>query len=171
MRAIDVSDLTGNPGASMGAEIAEPAPTLRRELASVPEGTFVKGTLVLESVPEGIVARGRLSMRLALSCARCLREFEEDLAVEIRGDLFAPGGGDDEYPLDPEGVLDPEPMIRDAFLLAIPFSPLCRPDCRGLCERCGGDGNLGECSCGEAPIDPRWTALSAFAEQREGSTD
>jgi uncharacterized protein len=40
----------------------------------------------------------------------------------------------------------------------MPFSPLCRPECLGLCERCGGDRNLGECSCGPE-VDPRWSVL------------
>jgi uncharacterized protein len=48
--------------------------------------------------------------------------------------------------------------VRDAVVLEMPFSPLCRPDCLGLCARCGGDRNLGECSCGPE-VDPRWGAL------------
>ena len=50
-------------------------------------------------------------------------------------------------------------MVRDAVLLSMPFSPLCRPDCLGLCERCGGDRNLGECACGPVAADPRWQVL------------
>ena len=47
--------------------------------------------------------------------------------------------------------------------LQLPFAPLCRPDCAGLCERCGGDRNLGECSC-EQEIDARWAPLQGFSE-------
>ena len=60
-------------------------------------------------------------------------------------------------------TLDPEPLVRDAIALELPFAPLCSPTCRGLCPRCGGDRNLGECSCTEA-IDPRWAALERFRE-------
>ena len=75
-------------------------------------------------------------------------------------ELFAPGAEPDdehEYPLV-EGHLDLEPMIRDAVVPSLPFAPLCRPDCLGLCERCGGDRNLGECSC-PPETDPRWSPL------------
>jgi uncharacterized protein len=54
-------------------------------------------------------------------------------------------------------------MVRDAVVLQMPFSPLCKPDCLGLCERCGGDRNLGECTCTD-PIDPRWSALEGFTD-------
>jgi uncharacterized protein len=74
-------------------------------------------------------------------------------------ELYAPEASpeDDEYPLL-EGAVDLEPMIRDAILLAMPFAPLCRPDCRGLCERCGGDRNLGECHS-PPEVDVRWAPL------------
>jgi uncharacterized protein len=46
-------------------------------------------------------------------------------------------------------------------VLAMPFAPLCGPDCLGLCERCGGDRNLGECACEPEP-DPRWEGLAGL---------
>jgi uncharacterized protein len=55
-------------------------------------------------------------------------------------------------------------MVRDAVLLDVPFAPLCRPECLGLCERCGGDRNLGECSCVET-VDPRWADLERFIDR------
>jgi uncharacterized protein len=53
------------------------------------------------------------------------------------------------------------PLVRDALLLELPLAPLCRPDCRGLCARCGADLNAGPCSC-VADRDPRWGALDAL---------
>jgi len=43
----------------------------------------------------------------------------------------------------------------------MPFAPLCNPDCLGLCARCGGDRNLGECTCSDEQ-DPRLSALSGL---------
>ena len=139
---------------------------LRLELAAVPEETPVRGDLLLESVVEGILVSGPLKGRMTLSCARCLKPFERDFEVDVQ-DLFAAGAeaGADEYPLGPTGALDLEPMVRDAVLLAMPFSPLCRPDCLGLCERCGGDRNLGECTCPPEVADPRWAALDSLFQQ------
>lgn len=158
---VDVRDLVRRPGASRTVEVAEPVDGLRTELAFVPEGRPVRARLLMESVVEGVLASGPLSGLMVVRCARCLASSERPFLVETQ-ELFATGAGatDDEYPLV-DGIVDVEPMIRDAVLLAMPMAPLCRPDCLGLCPRCGGDRNLGECAC-EPEVDARWAALSGL---------
>jgi DUF177 domain-containing protein len=158
---IDVRDLVGHPGQSREVRVDEPVEGLSSGLATVPEDAPVEAALLLESVVEGILVSGPLRGSMRLSCARCLKTFEQPFDVSVH-ELFIPGRADDsdEYPLADDGAIDIEPMVRDAVVLSMPFSPLCRPDCQGLCERCGGDRNLGECTCGPAPTDPRWEALS-----------
>ncbi len=71
---------------------------------------------------------------------------------------------DDERYLDGD-LLDLEPAFRDAVVLALPMSPLCRDDCPGLCAQCGvplaeagpDHGHTGE-------LDPRWAGLKQLAE-------
>jgi uncharacterized protein len=156
---VDVRDLLERPGASREIHLAEPLEGLAGELVSVPDP--VRVDLVLESVVEGILASGPLSGEMSFHCARCLKPARQGFRLEV-AELFSPaaGEGDDEYPLRDE-TIDLEPMIRDTVVLAMPFSPLCRPDCLGLCERCGGDRNLGECSCGP-DVDPRWAPLAGL---------
>jgi uncharacterized protein len=63
-------------------------------------------------------------------------------------------------------LLDLEPALRDAVVLALPMSPLCRDDCPGLCVECGvplADAGLGHRH--EAAPDPRWAALRQFDDQ------
>jgi uncharacterized protein len=158
MDLVDVRDLLAEPGASRQLALDQRFVDLRTELATVSPEFPLHMEILLESVVEGILASGPLSGRMAYRCARCLKDFSEGFRVEVR-ELFAHGvsADDDEYPIR-EGHIDLEPMIRDAVLLSIPFSPLCRPDCQGLCPRCGGDRNLGECSCGPE-VDPRWSEL------------
>lgn len=165
MKEIDVRDLMQHPGSSRVVEVSEPVAGLSQELVQVPDDTPIQGELLLESVVEGILVTGPLSGAMVLSCARCLRAFERPFSLEV-SELFAVGARpeDDEYPLDPAGAMDLEPMVRDAVVLSMPFSPLCRPDCQGLCERCGGDRNLGECTCGPVQADPRWAALDRLTE-------
>jgi uncharacterized protein len=45
-------------------------------------------------------------------------------------------------------------------VLAFPAAPLCRPDCAGLCQRCGADRNVTDCGHEQGTVDPRWAALS-----------
>jgi uncharacterized protein len=158
---VDVRDLLEQPGASRKVAVHEPVEGLAAGLVRVPDERSVDAALLLESLVEGILATGRVSGVEVASCARCLKPIEAAFDVEVQ-ELFATGGTpeDDEYPIR-DGEIDLEPMIRDAVLLSAPFAPLCSPECRGLCERCGGDRNAGECSCPEE-IDPRWEALSGL---------
>ncbi|MGH2723978.1 MAG: YceD family protein [Actinomycetota bacterium] len=158
MGPVDVRDLLEAPGASRREHREEPVVGLATELGEVPTETPVRVDVLLESVVEGILVSGPLSGQIRYRCARCLKPFSEEFRVEVT-ELFAPGASeeDDAYPLG-EGELDLEPMVRDAIVLSMPFSPICRPGCLGLCERCGGDKNAGECSCPPA-VDPRWAPL------------
>jgi uncharacterized protein len=161
MIEVDVRDLVGHPGSSRRFHVGEAVEDLRLELAAVPEDRPIEGELLLESVVEGILVSGPLTGRMELSCARCLKSFEQVFQVEV-SELFVsgPAPGGEEYELDPEGAIDLEPMVRDAVLLAMPFSPLCRLDCKGICERCGGDRNTGECTCAPVSADDRWAPLA-----------
>jgi uncharacterized protein len=164
--AIDVRDLVGRPGASKVEQLSGTIDDLSTELASLSEDAPVTVELVLESLIEGVVAIGTLEGSLSLRCARCLKEFERGFSVGV-SELFVPFPHEDsdEYPLDPEGFLDPDQMIRDLVGLELPFAPVCRADCRGLCGRCGGDLNVDGCTCTDAEIDPRWEALDALLDE------
>ena len=166
MRTIDVRDLFGHPGVSKTRLLRDTIQGLGTGLASVPEDRPIEGELLLESVVEGILASGHLTGAMSLTCARCLKDFVLPFDVEINGELFttSPAPDSDDYQLGAEGDLDPEQLVRDAVGLELPFSPLCKPDCLGLCPVCGGELNLGECP-GHEQADQRWAQLSAlFAE-------
>lgn len=161
MRRIDVQDLVNRRGASRRWGGSEAFEDLSTEMATIPEKTPVGFDVLLESVALGILVTGTLSGRAVFRCARCLKELSTDFRVEVR-ELFAQNVPDEEdhYPIT-DGEIDLEPLARDALLLEMPFSPLCKPDCLGLCSRCGGDRNLGECSCGPE-ADARWAALGSL---------
>jgi DUF177 domain-containing protein len=78
---------------------------------------------------------------------------------------------DDERYLDGD-LLDLEPAFRDAVVLALPMSPLCREDCPGLCAECGVP--LADAGPGHrhgAAADPRWAALKQFDDQATSQQD
>jgi uncharacterized protein len=160
VNAIDVRDLLEHPGSSRSVRVAGQVEGLRTELADVPDDAPLEGELVLESVVDGIYVHGSVHGRMRLRCARCLKEFESTFDVPV-AELFAREPGDDDYALAADEILDPEPMVRDAVVLEMPFSPLHSPDCKGICPICGGDRNLGECP-GHDEVDPRWSALAGL---------
>lgn len=170
MRAIDVRDLLGHPGAAKNVRVDEAVPGLHTELADVPEDAPVVGEFTLESVVEGIFVHGSIGGRFALRCARCLKEFERDFDLDLDEMYVREPGPEDDYALAPDLTLDPEPMVRDAVVLEMPFSPLCSLDCLGLCPVCGGDRNLGECP-GHDSVDPRWSALDGLFDGAPENAD
>ena len=97
-----------------------------------------------------------------LECRRCLVAVELPVS-ESRGLILA---ADDEtpegegcYAIPPRAtVVDLTDVVREEMLLAVPRFVECRPDCRGLCPRCGANLNEGPCDC---PLrsDPRREAL------------
>jgi uncharacterized protein len=156
---VDVRDLVDRPGSYRTVHVEEPIEGLETELARVPVDRPVEAELLMESVVEGVLASGPVTGTMRLSCARCLKPFDGTFEVEVQ-ELFAKDAqpDQDEYPLQ-EGFLDVEPMLRDVVVTAMPFAPLCRPECAGLCPRCGADLNEGPCRC-EPNVDVRWSALS-----------
>jgi uncharacterized protein len=58
-----------------------------------------------------------------------------------------------------------EDVLREQVLLSLPVRTLCKPDCKGLCPRCGENRNSQPCSCDEGPSDPRWQALAGLCDR------
>ena len=111
-------------------------------------------------------------------CARCVDPVPTPLSGSF--DLiFRPAGADadqgehaiteDETEIGyyQESGLLLEDVVREQVLLSLPSRTLCKPDCKGLCPRCGQNLNLAKCSCDEAPADPRWNALAGLADKLE----
>ena len=51
--------------------------------------------------------------------------------------------------------IDLSPLVREQTILALPTRPLCDPECRGLCPRCGASRNEEDCGCVVDAGDPR----------------
>ena len=101
---------------------------------------------------------GRVRATMQLRCARCLKDFEAPLDVEV-SELYvtAPDAdGDESTRSTPRARWSASQMVRDTVGVEMPFSPLCRPDCLGLCPVCGGDRNLGECPGDRSADRSRW---------------
>ena len=125
--------------------------------------------------PKDIVAdirlRGHFAGSFQVPCARCIEPVEIPLAAEF--DLiFRPLGADADVPERSITASETEigyyqgdsllleDVLREQVLLSLPVRTLCKPDCKGLCPRCGANRNLQPCSCDEGPSDPRWEALT-----------
>jgi uncharacterized protein len=132
----------------------------------VKDGANVHLDLRLESLHDGILVTAEVDTVAEGECIRCLDPVSQRVQVDI-AELFA-------YSFDEafdytvvEDHVDLEPLVRDAVVLALPFQPVCRPDCPGL------DPETGE-KLADHPdrkpaeqIDPRWSALEQFKTDTE----
>ena len=75
---------------------------------------------------------------------------------------------DDEASRLEDDLLDLEPLLRDAVVLALPFQPLCEDDCPGLCVECGARLADDPDHAHEEPIDPRWAGLEELTQDAAG---
>ena len=146
-----------------------PAPAdLGTDVIGVPAGSDLELELRLESVMEGVLVTGSIRGRAVGECVRCLDEVLDDVDVPLtelyayseRARIAEAEGDDLEGVRELDGdLIDFEPALRDAVVPALPFRPLCRRDCPGLCSECGA--HLAEDPDHSHEIlDPRWAALN-----------
>jgi len=140
------------------------------ELITVPADSELELDLVLTSVSEGVYVSGHVRGSLTGECGRCLGEISESFDVEL-AELFAYEDSTTEETTDEDEVgrmqgdlLELEPAVRDAVVLALPATPLCRPDCPGLCPECGVHFDDLPADHSHEEVDARWAALRDLAE-------
>ncbi|WKG05630.1 DUF177 domain-containing protein [Mycolicibacterium sp. HK-90] len=175
---IDVAQLGRRPGSLLTYRETVPSPVrIGAELVAIEEGAPLDLDLQLQSVSEGVLVSGTVSAPTVGECARCLTELTGDVEIDLT-ELYAyPDSATDETTEADEvgrvgatgeaDTVDLEQPIIDAVGLALPFSPLCRPDCPGLCPDCG----VALASAGpdhhHDKIDPRWAKLAAMLPEDE----
>lgn len=181
---VDTRELIRRPGSMRELSRTVSAPErIGTDVIAIQPGQPVELGLRLESVVEGVLATGTVEATASGVCVRCLDDVEVDLEVGFQ-ELFAyperaahhskvgapaarKGSKDIETDEDEQHVLDGdlmdlEEVVRDAVVTALPFQPVCRDDCPGLCSECGA-------RLADDPdhhhdvIDPRWSALSSLS--------
>lgn len=173
---LDTRELGRRPGSQRELELTVPAPAqLGIEVLCVPEGSPVELDLRLEAVMEGVLLTGTATAVLEGECVRCLEPIEDEIHARLQElyvypDQHAKATEHDDRDLDDEtslledDLIDLEPLLRDAVVLALPFQPLCRDDCPGLCTVCGARLADEPDHTHHAPIDPRWAGLEQLQQ-------
>jgi len=170
----DTRELGRRPGSMVEMQRTVPAPQDLGdiELIAIPPGQPIELDLRLESVVEGVLVTGSAHATATGTCVRCLDPISRHVGGHFQ-ELFAyadraahhheVASEDDDEVYELVGDLfDLEPALRDAMVPAMPFQPVCRADCPGLCSECG-------VHLAEDPehhhdqIDPRWAALQNIA--------
>ena len=127
------------------------------------EGTVrnTAGVLVLEAV---------IATNLHAVCDRCAAPFERRVSWPVHAVLTRSLEREDEadewtFLLQEGDKADLDEILTTAFVLNMDSKLLCRPDCKGICPRCGKNLNEGACSC-RPEIDPRLAVLGQLLKDK-----
>ncbi len=123
-----------------------------------------------------VYAKIEAAAAVHLSCGRCNRDFDRGISTkflvqfEARPEKATLTGADPDDPepnvafiVDDQLILGEE--IRQELELQVPYRPLCREDCAGLCPRCGADLNNGPCGCELTPQNSPFAALKGLIKE------
>jgi uncharacterized protein len=161
---VSVHDLINKPGTmrekQVDVVIDEP---MANFAIGIPAGSTIEIDARFESVHEGILVTGDAFATASGECSRCLDPIDSAVEVEFQ-ELFAYSGtSEDDFVVENESI-DLDQVIRDAVVLSLPFQPVCSAGCKGLCVTCGAKLNEDPQHAHEAPVDPRWNALTNLKE-------
>ncbi|MFP7759879.1 YceD family protein [Marisediminicola sp. LYQ85] len=159
---VPVFDLMHRPGEMREKLVDAVVPEgFGNAVIGVPTGGEVHIDVRLESLHDGILVSADVTATAVGECVRCLTDVELPIEVDIQ-ELFAYSHDEAfDYEVQDDSI-DLEPLVRDAVVLSLPFQPVCQENCPGLCPTCGARLLDDPGHEHEAPIDPRWAALSGL---------
>ncbi len=166
--AFDITRLGRRPGAMVTLRKTVPSPSrIGLDMIAIEAGASLDLDLQIQSVSEGVLVTGTVTAPTAGQCSRCLTTLESHAQVRLT-ELFAYPDSTTEATTEEDEVghivddtIDLEQAIRDAVGLELPFSPVCTPDCPGLCPDCGVS-LAAEPGHHHDRIDPRWAKLAGM---------
>ena len=168
-----IVDLTAIEGSAMPFDFTVPAAEIDVGDANVrlngdlrAQGEVIKHTAQID-------VNGSVRGHAEIDCTRCLKPVQRELAIEFAVSFVTPEdfvtdkerevlAGDLDIDVLADDRLDLREVIREQILLNLPEQLFCKPDCMGLCPKCGADRNLIDCKCDDSEVDPRWAALKDF---------
>jgi uncharacterized protein len=155
---LDLASIAGSPGARWKHDFTVALPKDEELDLAGP----VTGTITVTNTGQLLLVRGKMAAKARVECARCGETFEFAVAApieeefSIRGPEGAPIGPGDTIDVEEpaaaafaDNMLDLTELLRQQLLVSLPLTPLCRPDCKGICPDCGKNLNEGPCGCAE----------------------
>ncbi len=144
----------------------------------------LEGGIVLEGIfiraDQHVEIQASVAGTVRVFCDRCLVPLVAPIQAPLR--LFSEKRGERDRRSDAESreeddgllyhdgrVLELAEEVREAFLLEVPWHTVCRPECLGLCPRCGKNWNDGECSCPPHRGASPWDRLRGRLEETPSS--
>lgn len=128
----------------------------------------LNGSVRVSRTPQGLLVQVKCQAQMLHECVRCLTEFPLQLHTEF-SELYAfnrRSVTESGLILPEDGKINLAPLLREYMLLAVPITPLCRSDCKGLCSECGENLNETICQHSQPKTDPRLETLRLLLDKK-----
>lgn len=159
---LTISQILGKYGESMDVSFSEwiENATGYPDVVCFSEPVMIKG--VLTNTKKAIELKAEGNCEAEMLCSRCLKPVKIPVSFQIE-ELFYQAGSVDSEEKEAETFyndqIDLTNVIFRSILSSLPMKVVCKPDCKGLCPKCGKDLNEGQCSCDHTEFDPRLESL------------
>lgn len=163
---LNLTDIFTSEGKSRSEDITIEMTAFKSRMGdfSIVEKTPLHLTLSNEGVDKAKVS-GYAEITQLMYCDRCLKEVPVKMVLDFSRTVASPDVDDSEV-LDESDLgvmngyqIDIEVLVYNELLMNQPEKVLCKPDCKGICKKCGKDLNEGECGCDTFVPDPRMAVL------------
>ena len=164
---LDLHEIINSPGASVSfSESVDLSDLQFGTCYPVTEPVLASGTV--RNTADVLVMKGAITTCIHGVCDRCAAEYTQDVEIPVDVvlvDELSNEENEDEwvFPLVADSA-DLEEIVRTVFVLNMDSKLLCKPDCKGLCCRCGKNLNDGPCGC-QKELDPRFAALRQLLDK------
>ena len=164
---LGLTDIIHRPGASVSFSESVDLSDLQFG-TSYPVTEPVKVVGTVRNTADVLMMKGTITTCLHGVCDRCAGEFTRDVEIPLDVVLveeLTNEENEDEwvFPLEADAA-DLEEIVRTVFVLNMDSKLLCKPECKGLCCRCGKNLNQESCTC-QKELDPRFAALKQLLEK------
>ena len=164
---LGLSKIIDSPGASVPFSTSVDLSDLRYG-NSYPVTEPVAASGQVRNTAGVLVMTGTVKTCIHGVCDRCAADFTQNVELPINVVLveeLSNEENEDEwvFPLDGDQA-DLEEIVRTVFVLNMDSKLLCKPDCKGICCRCGTNLNNGPCTC-QKELDPRFAALRQLLDK------
>ena len=164
---LGLRDIIHNPGASVTfSESIDLSDLQFGTCYPVSEPVLAVGTV--RNTADVLMMKGTITTCLHGVCDRCAADFTQKVELPIDVVLVETLSNEDSedewvFPLEADQA-NLDEIVRTVFVLNMDSKLLCKPDCKGLCCRCGKNLNDGPCGC-QKELDPRFAALRQLLDK------
>ena len=164
---LDLSKIIACPGASVSFSTSLDLSDLRYgNCYPVSEPVQAEGSV--RNTAGVLVMTGKIYTTIHGVCDRCASDFTSNVEFPLDVVLVTELSNEENedewvFPLEGDSA-DLDDIIRTVFVLNMDSKLLCKPDCKGMCCRCGKNLNFEACSC-QKELDPRFAALRQLLDK------